>query len=204
MTDAATMKIVANDVRPEATPSIGTGKASAIVEAAKRANTPSSIRPLGPEAAKLQPAATVAAAPASPTEATTGRTRRSSSETPALTRRFTGVEVNASGPGGLSTCCGVIASVSRCRRFPRNRVPLPRSLLQTFARGDGNVKPKLPAPGVSERSGTVVLRGVSAIATFPQPTVFAVQRKFFAASAFISGRGGCRPGSRGADADEGR
>src|SRR5438105_4080162 len=102
MTDVATMKIVANDVRPEATPSIGTGKASAIVEAAKRANTPSSVRPLGPEAAKLQAAATAAAAPASPTETTTGRTRSSSSETPAPTRRLTGVDVNASGPGGLS------------------------------------------------------------------------------------------------------
>jgi hypothetical protein len=76
------MKIVASDVRPPdvdvrptATPSIGTGNASATVEATSSAKTPASVAVSGPDSTNRQIAIVATTAPARVTGTSTGSTR---------------------------------------------------------------------------------------------------------------------------------
>src|SRR5687768_18393150 len=73
MTAVATMKTFASEVAPTATPSIGTGKASASTEAANRAATPASVAADGADAANDHAAAAVATSPPPATGTTTDR-----------------------------------------------------------------------------------------------------------------------------------
>src|SRR5215207_7219464 len=75
------MKTFASDVAPTATPSIGTGKASASTEAAKRAATPASVAADGPDAVNDHAAAAVASNPPPATGTTTDRSRAPPRET---------------------------------------------------------------------------------------------------------------------------
>src|SRR5918999_3881316 len=69
------MKTFASDVAPTATPSIGTGNASATRDATSSAATPASVLHDGPEAANDQIAAAATTAPPTATGATTGSRR---------------------------------------------------------------------------------------------------------------------------------
>src|SRR5215207_9629314 len=72
-TAAPTMKTFASEVAPTATPSIGTGNASATTDATSSAASPASVLADGSEETKDQVAATLAAVP----PAATGTTRES-------------------------------------------------------------------------------------------------------------------------------
>jgi long-chain acyl-CoA synthetase len=69
------MKTFASEVAPTATPSMGTGKASARSAAAKSAATPASVDPAGRSAPKDHAAAAAIASPPPATGATTVRSR---------------------------------------------------------------------------------------------------------------------------------
>jgi hypothetical protein len=112
------MKIVASEVRPTATPSIGTGNASATVDATSSAKTPASVAVSGLDSMNFQNAMVATAAPPRVTGTSTGSTRNVSDANSEPNDRRGPRAIAVPAAGSLVrcwTCVWVIAFPSRCR-----------------------------------------------------------------------------------------